>query len=858
MTAIRGVFGLLVMVVATLGLAQERASGAYTGSDVVFVIDGSGSISGGQTGAFELQKQVIRYSLCGPDAFVSADGRVAVAVIQFSSSVTVEIPLTLLDSPATAQAVCVDINQILQKREGSVLTPALVEAENIFLGSPDTSGRFVVLSTDAGLSDRTSSLDKCRVLRTMATPVTICAVKVNDPCNASGTGEDFLKNCANTLDASYYEPAQPEGHYACAEDLEDLDVYAALCRDCLCLSINEGDTDCDANGVPDRCELDCNNNGVLDQCDIRDGISQDCTGNGIPDECEPDCNGNVIADSCDIASGTSADCNDNSVPDECELGACCDDTTALCIEDMTECDCTGRWIEGGTCDPDSFTPPCGISACCEPNGHCQNVSKEDCEALDGFWDQGLACNEPCQNCTFIDVCLNGEGACTRARPLGSGLVGCDDRCCCIAQCELDPPCCGREWDANCANNALAVCDVPPVNDECWDPEPERGAESVDIPSATPAGVLHATEIPRDPGFCCHGYGPAGKGFGTVWYKFAAPQPFYPKDQFSSVRVSTCCSMAAPDAPADDSLIQVFTTRNPDRGVCDNGSVCSVVTQVCADGSTCVPDERWACENLVVIGCSDDAGDACRCGLAVHSNNSRLCVTGLVPGQTYYVMMAAKTEESRGVYRLDLFSPCSPASLTCPSGQINWIDPPDGVVDARQPHPANSLTPLQGIDEIAVGAPEGADDPCCWTLCETNNNPHLHPSYTPELQRNEIVGVECNENDTCTITLKRPITPREVTTITYMSEDGAGATAQFTAHPANVNGDSVVGPSDILRVIDYLNGTAVSPWGLYSEDVDHSGQLGPPDILRLIDLLNGAGEYNPWLNTPLPDCGDCCP
>jgi hypothetical protein len=47
--------------------------------------------------------------------------------------------------------------------------------------------------------------------------------------------------------------------------------------------------DCNANGVPDDCELednDCNENAVPDDCDIADGTSADENGNGIPDECE--------------------------------------------------------------------------------------------------------------------------------------------------------------------------------------------------------------------------------------------------------------------------------------------------------------------------------------------------------------------------------------------------------------------------------------------------------------------------------------------------------------------------------------------------------------------------------------------
>jgi hypothetical protein len=86
--------------------------------------------------------------------------------------------------------------------------------------------------------------------------------------------------------------------------------------------------DCNFNGIPDECEvamLDCNTNGIPDDCDIGSGFSQDCNANGIPDECDiaagtsQDCNGNSTPDECDIASGLSQDCNNNGQPDECDV-----------------------------------------------------------------------------------------------------------------------------------------------------------------------------------------------------------------------------------------------------------------------------------------------------------------------------------------------------------------------------------------------------------------------------------------------------------------------------------------------------------------------------------------------------------
>jgi len=78
-------------------------------------------------------------------------------------------------------------------------------------------------------------------------------------------------------------------------------------------------------GVATGGTSDCNANDVPDECDVAQGASEDCNANGIPDECDvaggtsDDCNANGIPDSCDTASGTSLDCQLDGVPDECQL-----------------------------------------------------------------------------------------------------------------------------------------------------------------------------------------------------------------------------------------------------------------------------------------------------------------------------------------------------------------------------------------------------------------------------------------------------------------------------------------------------------------------------------------------------------
>ncbi len=187
---------------------------------------------------------------------------------------------------------------------------------------------------------------------------------------------------------------------------------------------------------------------------------------------------------------------------------------------------------------------------------------------------------------------------------------------------------------------------------------------------------------------------------------------------------------------------------------------------------------------------------------------------------------------------------------CPEATIVDAIPPDGVVDARQPNtPSNSL-PRQGIgsaDEPITITLDPATDEAehCFTICETAADVLLDP--------NAITSVTYLGNGQYKIVPDHAITAGAVTTIQYM---GDGSFVEYTSHPANVNADSQSAPSDILRVIDYINGVATSPWGIYSEDVDHSGLLGPPDILRVIDLLNGAGVFDSWLNTPLPVNTSC--
>ena len=187
------------------------------------------------------------------------------------------------------------------------------------------------------------------------------------------------------------------------------------------------------------------------------------------------------------------------------------------------------------------------------------------------------------------------------------------------------------------------------------------------------------------------------------------------------------------------------------------------------------------------------------------------------------------------------------SMTCSSGEITWLDPPNGVIDAGQPHALNDPEALQGIDAVMIEGPAGAGDACCWSLCETDFGNHT---------TNAIAGIEDHGDGVFTIHLDRPITPGAVTTLTYRGSDSTGT---FMAHPGNVDGDVATAPADILALIDCLNGVPnTCLWGPYSCDTDRDGTCAPADILRVIDLLGGAATFDAWNGSNRPVTSDICP
>ena len=369
------------------------------------------------------------------------------------------------------------------------------------------------------------------------------------------------------------------------------------------------------------------------------------------------------------------------------VGACCDmffpdETGEAVCRQVPEMNCAfpprfwalqPRWIEGAACQPDPFgIHPCGVAACCyadQKGDECSNLTQRQCDQAGDLtrpreWQWGRYCSEGGQRCPRI-VCLGRTGDCELPRcnyqghactgganngqPCSSGAqcpggrcdmctgvtchvgptccdscppVGCEDAECCTAVCNYGADglyCCTTEWDELCVSLiAEGACEPGIDNDVCAPSGNLNGARLV----IDPIGVVTAetdsgrgTQSADDPGFGCYKDDPGAQGLQTVWYKFVATQ--------TSALFQTCAS----NAPADDSLLQVFAVGDPS----------TPLTQ---------------CHSLIPIGCSDDFP-----GCSDSNTNSKICIRSLVPGNLYYVLVASKFAEAPGKkYRLDIFTP----------------------------------------------------------------------------------------------------------------------------------------------------------------------------------------------------------
>jgi hypothetical protein len=535
-------------------------------------------------------------------------------------------------------------------------------------------------------------------------------------------------------------------------------------------------------------------------------------------------------------------------------GACCNDTAGTCLDGVREIDCNGRWREGLDCSPETFEPVCGASACCAPvffppdppSVQCQNATADVCLAFEGAFKPGKFCHEV-PTCPMYQ-CLNKTGNCFAAH----AGVGCEDAYCCDIVCDDmtgDPFCCTTAWDNTCAQAALTRCEQPLQNDNCAEAKAisTNGSFPFKNTNATTDGPVHLAcatlggdeQITRDVWFCwtatCSGQVlPRTCGSTLIDSKIAVYEGCTcpPTD----ARLLDCdddrCSIQSMGAFNAVAGQQYLIRLGSYPGV--PGGEGSLTISCGPPNHPSCPAAGDCCTGHARPGaCSDES-----CCETVCLCDPFCCLT------EWDALCAGHGFDGNGCGAAELCTNvCTPP---CPSGAVNWVNPPSGAVDARIPYPPNNAAALLGIKTITVQAPTGSDRVECWDLCETDV-----VAGSP----NAVQSVVDEGRGQFTITLVRPITAGAVTTLTHT---GSGAMGSFISHPSNVDSNSAATPADILELIDHLNGVRVPPLNLWQCDIDRSNVCAPADILSEIDLLNGTNGFRVWNGTSKPATAGLCP
>jgi hypothetical protein len=503
-----------------------------------------------------------------------------------------------------------------------------------------------------------------------------------------------------------------------------------------------------------------------------------------------------------VCDGGSKDGQSCALDEDCPDGAC---VGSFCVGGENDgAPCTrAADCPNGSCEGGPFVHACGLAACCRPDHYCANMTRNACLAIEPIESARLYsrrnyCADGEFECPIV-ACLNRRGECTYSRP----EPGCEDSMCCSRVCEEDPFCCFVEWDAECVRATASLCYTFPSTDHCYSSQPTEGA--VEIPANGSLAITNylGSIDPADPGFSCHPDGPGTQGSATSWLSFVATQ--------TSAMIQTCRAEET-DVNAIIGVYRATDTSSP----------------------------QAACASLEEIACGTGAV-GCGRGFA-----ARVCAKNLTIGEKYYIQIAARTEDGWGVHEVDILSPCPQTPKHCPPMELEVIDPPSGVVDARDPeaHFYDIILP------VVLNAAPGAIDESCWMPCDTKRKAYLSIGRGPE------------ENTDGTITLQLyyfyPVfLAGSMVGFDYYDREGTLTSHYFKLHPADVNADGISNPADILYLIDVLNGVRTAPFGHYSTDcnVSYNNETTPVDILCLIDLFNSTDSA--WLNYRFTDKPEDC-
>ncbi|MCH8241874.1 MAG: hypothetical protein IH897_04585 [Planctomycetes bacterium] len=178
---------------------------------------------------------------------------------------------------------------------------------------------------------------------------------------------------------------------------------------------------------------------------------------------------------------------------------------------------------------------------------------------------------------------------------------------------------------------------------------------------------------------------------------------------------------------------------------------------------------------------------------------------------------------------------------CGGQEIVDAVPPNGAIDAREPHLISDATVVSGWDSIelimsTVSVTASVSD---FSLSEVGGD------GTPPL----IIGASVIAATSIRLDFDAPIEPGAWTVVTH---NASGSSTCLGFLPADAGQDRLASAGDINALINSINLVPGFILPDYATDINRSGVTNGQDILRLIDLLNGADEFAPWIAQTLPD------
>lgn len=636
----------------------------------------------------------------------------------------------------------------------------------------------------------------------------------------------------------------------CASDCGNLNQYKACCLpDGSCMNTTQGV--CTAPWIQGNfvstgtCDTipanQCSN--LVARCCFPNGTCELLTGN-----------------SCVARGGTTVIGQTTCSVNACTsfAGACCGTAAGACtMATASQCNSSGGVYQGDNTDcsvPNTTCP--GYGACCRGNGDClDGQTPAQCANVGGSYQgAGSTCSSPAVDCDTRGACCAVTGTCLLTTSgTCAGVAGefkgvgtqcspgvCISGACCQPEgCKKRTPlACASEGGDYVGNNVVCTPQTCEIQGGCC----RSGACAVESPDecAVNSGTYLGNGTDCGEGACVQGA--CCRIDGTCTENTlnggceGAGEIFHAGLPCSGVTCSpsgACCvapneCLVTSEASCVGDYVGDGVSCGNDtcapRGACCNGTNCTVTTQIaCGTGGGLYKGDDTACE---VDTCAPTG--ACCVG--------DLCSTTTEVG-------CSGTYQGNGV-----LCEANTCQTTQPCTAIVSSLPTNCAIDARRPN--NPATP---------GIPEGWNSIQLTFDCDTANQVagdyQVSVVATGTPPAGPTVSSVVSNGATATLNLSGPIPPGAWTCFTHIP---SGIQRCFGFLPADVNGGRTSAPTDILTLVDNLNGILVPALSPHQCDLDRSGVCLPPDILTEVDMLNGTNSFANWNGRSIPVCPSAGP